>query len=122
MINDVPVQLLAERRKTGDFVKKRGVPIVQCPGHSRNGLPKLTMQPIETLILASQYPPELKYTSLWHYSWYFGVNSCNWSGFMQTITQGSSPQRKDQVSFSPVIDLNPSDENCIYSTLLYLYT
>ena len=38
MTNDVPVECLMERRKTGDFVKKRGVSIAQYPGKSRNGL------------------------------------------------------------------------------------
>ena len=38
----------------------------------------------------------------------------------RNITQGCSAQRKDQISFLPIIDLNPSDEDCIYSTLLYI--
>ena len=50
----------------------------------------------------------------------FGVSNGNWSGFMQNITQGCSTQRKDQISFLPIIDLNPSDENCIYITLHYV--
>lgn len=40
---------------------------------------------------------------------------------MQNITQKCSPQRKDQISCLPVIDLNPSDENCLYSILLYIF-
>ena len=39
---------------------------------------------------------------------------------MQNITQKCSTQRKDQISCLPIIDLNPSDENCIYSILLYI--
>ena len=39
---------------------------------------------------------------------------------MQNITQECSTQRKDQISFLPNIDLNPSDENYIYSILLYI--
>ena len=122
MIKDVPVQRLSERKKTSDFVKKRGIPIVQYPGKSRDGLLKLKMQPIEQLTLLStpSYPPEVNYTLLWRYSWFFRQSNRNWSGFMQNITQGSSTQRKDQISFAPIIDLNPSDENCIYSTLLYI--
>ena len=50
----------------------------------------------------------------------FGVSNGNWSGFIQNITQGCSTQRKDQISFLPIIDLNPSDENCFYFTLLYV--
>ena len=122
MIKDVPVQRLSERRKTSDFVKKRGIPIVQYPEKSRDGLLKLKMQPIKqvTLLSTLSYPPEVNYTLLWHYSWCFRQSNCNWSGFMRSITQGSGTQRKDQISFAPIIDLNPSDENCVYSTLLYI--
>ena len=47
----------------------------------------------------------------------------NWSGFMQHIfcnDHNSSP--KSEVLFLPIIDLNPSDETCIYSTLNYVQT
>ena len=42
-------------------------------------------------------------------------------GFMQHIfsdNQNSTP--KSEVLFLPIIDLNPSDETCIYSTLVYI--
>ena len=39
---------------------------------------------------------------------------------MQDLTKNISEQRKDQISFLPIIDLNPSDETCIYSTLLFV--
>ena len=39
---------------------------------------------------------------------------------MQNITQECSTQRKYQISFLANTDLNPSDENCIHSTLLYI--
>ena len=31
-----------------------------------------------------------------------------------------SNQRKDRIQFLPIIDLNPTDESCIYSTLLFV--
>ena len=93
---------------------------MQYPGKSHNGLLKLTMQSIGLLRLASCYPLKVQFTLLWHYSWFFGVSNSNWSGFMQNITQECSTQRKDQISFLHNIDLNPSDENCLYSTLLYI--
>ena len=39
---------------------------------------------------------------------------------MQDLTKTFSEQRKDQILFLPIIDLNPSDETCIYSTLLFV--
>ena len=39
---------------------------------------------------------------------------------MQNLTHSFSQQRKDKISLLPIIDLNPSDESCIYSTLLFV--
>ena len=120
MIKDVPVQGLTDRRKASEFVKERGIPIVQYPGKSHNELLKLSMQPIEPQRLTSCHPLTVQFTLLRHCCWFFGVSNCNWSGFMQNITEECSTQRKDQISFLPNTDLNPSDENCINSTLLYI--
>ena len=40
---------------------------------------------------------------------------------MQDLMKTFSEQRKDQILFLPIIDLNPSDETCIYSTLLFVF-
>ena len=42
-----------------------------------------------------------------------------WSGYMQAIQTGQFPGQSDMV-FLPMIDLNPSDLNCIYSTLRFV--
>ena len=42
-----------------------------------------------------------------------------WSGMMQTVQISSHPG-KSTVYFLPMIDLNPSDMSCIYSTLLFV--
>ncbi|KAK6171157.1 hypothetical protein SNE40_019405 [Patella caerulea] len=42
-----------------------------------------------------------------------------WSGFMQTVEDGPHPG-KSSFTFLPMIDLNPSDMSCIYSTLHYI--
>ena len=41
----------------------------------------------------------------------------HWSGFMQRHINGEHPG-KATLNFFPIINLNPSDESCIYSTLL----
>ncbi|WAR13570.1 hypothetical protein MAR_027750 [Mya arenaria] len=45
----------------------------------------------------------------------------SWSGFMQTTQTGRHPG-KSTVLFLPMIDLNPSDLTCIYSTLDFVAT
>ena len=43
----------------------------------------------------------------------------NWSGFMQYVSIGNHPP-KSRIQMLPIIDLNPADETCIYSTFLYV--
>ena len=43
----------------------------------------------------------------------------SWSGFMQKYLNGDH-SGKATVTFLPIINLNPSDESCIYSTLLFV--
>ncbi|WAR17537.1 PTP10-like protein, partial [Mya arenaria] len=45
----------------------------------------------------------------------FGEEAVRWSGFLQTTPTGCHPG-KSPVLFLPIIDLNPSDLTCIYST------
>ena len=42
-----------------------------------------------------------------------------WSGIMQMIWKGEYPG-PSSVTFLPMIDLNPSDVSCIYSTMLFI--
>ena len=68
-------------------------------------------------------PQELCSDTLWHSGWMFSGAAKprpNWSGFMQHIfSESDCPITKSEVLFLPIIDLNPSDETCIYSTLVY---
>ena len=61
---------------------------------------------------------------LWHSAWFFASSKDprpNWSGFMMHATsQSSTVYDVASIKFLPIIDLNSSDENCIYSTLLFV--
>ena len=41
----------------------------------------------------------------------------SWSGFMQTFREGEYPG-KSEVNLLPIINLNPSDRSCVYSTCI----
>ncbi|CAH3187344.1 unnamed protein product [Porites lobata] len=43
----------------------------------------------------------------------------NWSGLMQTVSKGSHPG-KSSVTFLPMIDMDPTNMSCIYSTLKFV--
>ena len=56
---------------------------------------------------------------LWKTSIMFGSPRPAWSGMMQLVHRGNHPG-KSSVMFLPMIDMNPSDVTCVYSTLRYI--
>lgn len=56
---------------------------------------------------------------LWKMSHLFKVQSPLWSGFMQMVHTGNHPGLSS-VIFLPMIDMDPNDMNCIYSTLMFV--
>ena len=56
---------------------------------------------------------------LWHSSYLFRTHHPSWSGYVQDISVGDYPG-KSNVTLLPIIDLNPSDEKCMYSTLMFV--
>ena len=51
--------------------------------------------------------------------YFFKKQQPHWSCFMQRHINGEQ-SGKATVNFLPIINLNPSDESCIYSTLLFV--
>ena len=45
---------------------------------------------------------------------------CNWAGYMQSMFEDKSYHGKSSIHMLPLIDHNPSDPACIYSTLMYI--
>ena len=56
---------------------------------------------------------------LWKTSLLFGSPRPAWSGMMQLVHHHNHPE-KSSVMFLPMIDTNPSDMTCVYSTLKYV--
>ena len=54
---------------------------------------------------------------LWMTFIMFGSPRPAWSGMMQLVHRGNHPG-KSSVMFLPMIDMNPSDVTCVYSTTL----
>ena len=96
--------------------------ITEFHGSSFNGLKELKFDSVkatETITAA-----EMTLDLLWHSAWFFASSKDprpNWSGFMMHATsQSSTVYDVASIKFLPIIDLNSSDENCIYSTLLFV--
>ena len=52
-------------------------------------------------------------------TWRYQPHQPGWSGMMQMLQQGTH-QGVSTIAFLPMIDLNPSDLTCIYSTLKFV--
>nr|XP_047135832.1 uncharacterized protein LOC124813134 [Hydra vulgaris] len=61
---------------------------------------------------------------IWHVAWFFSSKTNprpNWSGYMMhTTSQSTTTYEKASIKILLIIELNSSDETCIYSTLLFI--
>ena len=53
--------------------------------------------------------------------WPIKPKAMEWNGFMQAFQQGEYPGQSS-IMFLPMIDLNPGDPTCIYSTLKFVHS
>ena len=111
------------RKKVSEVIKNKGIEMHHFIGSSRRGLSNLMLKSIRQLKTDPTFVKEVDYNILWHTAWFSSSLDNprpNWSGFMQDITSAVPVEDKSLVSFLPIIDMNPSDESCIYSTLLFI--
>ena len=83
----------------------------------------ITFKPSIELLYPYTLPESLNVDILWQAARVFSSNSDNprpnWSGFMQDSSIGLHPP-KATITLLPIIDLQQSDYNCIYSTLMFV--
>ena len=102
------------------FSCTNSVEILTYSGSSFNGLRNYIFRPVTELATTVLFAGEMNMDLVWQAAWFFTSKENprpNWSGFMQYTTQASSSVEKSFVQFLPIIDLNSSDETCIFSTL-----
>ena len=98
-----------------DIAKVGRIPIHYCKD-TKAGLSSITYK---TTNLAKADDPSVTLEILWKSSILFGKPRPSWSRTMEFVHNGSHPG-KSSVIFLPMIDMNPSDPSCIYSTLHYV--
>ena len=106
-------------RHAQDVVSNTGIPILQYYPSEDLGLSSVTLKPIVELMMANSLPEELIYDNIWHLSHFHPNPRPSWSGYMSKATSGEYPGQST-VSLLPIIDLNPNDMSCIYSTLKFV--
>jgi hypothetical protein len=91
---------------------------IQIHYHSNEsqGMSSITYQKFYQLKF---HDPTFHLDTVWKTSVLFGKPRPLWSGYMQLVHQSDHPG-KASVIFLPMIDLQPSDPTCIYSTLIFI--
>ena len=116
------IQRLTRRVSVANVSQSVRVPIVNCLIKSGSGLSTIELKTTRSLQSPVVFPPVVNLNMLWHV---YGIKQQpdlprpNWAGFMQTVCIGEHPP-VSQLYMLPIIDLKPTDETCIFSTLLFL--
>lgn len=116
-IKRIPGRLLV-----ADACRDKGLSLIPYCSQIGLGLAKLMFKPIASLNLPMVACSAASLTMLWHVG---GLNSVSsgprpmWSGYMQSVCQGDHPPTS-VVRMLPILDINPSDMSCIYSTLTFV--
>ena len=108
-------------KKVEDVIKQQGIPITKYSPSSTTGLSKLIFKERCTLDIMQDIHAPVQLDLLWNGAIFLRAKGTrpNWSGYMTEVCNGKYPG-KSTVSLLPIIDLNPSDLSCIYSTLLFI--
>ncbi|KAG1670841.1 hypothetical protein GQR58_016642 [Nymphon striatum] len=100
--------------------KNRGIPIKQYIETNLSVMSTKIFKSMRDLQFEKNVSLEMNINLLWETSILVHKSARpSWSGFMQTYREGEYPG-KSEVTVLPIIDLNPTDSSCIYSTLLFV--
>ena len=108
-----------------ELVRNAGIPITPyVRPDTPDGSTLLTFKPLVELDHPEFLPASLNLDTIWDSGWFCKDTTRprpNWSGFMQTTSTGLGRDHPvSSIQFLPMIDLDPGDPTCIYSTLLFV--
>ena len=104
-LSELPPVVRQKLKLANEVIEGKAIPIVPYNPPGELGLSLINLKPITDLV--------------WHAK-RFVTNSCpSWSGYMSNITSGTYPG-KATISMLPIINLNPNDMTCIFSTLRFI--
>ena len=104
--------------KVKDVAKNKGIPIVSFVRTESSRFSSLSYKPLVELQFPHTFPKDMSLNLLWHSTYFFKPYCPSWIVYMQDISHGNLPG-KSKITMLP-IDLNPSDETCMYSTLMFM--
>jgi len=99
-------------------VRSLGLPIQEYTKPGKSSLSLVVIKELRQLKSPVNFSLASKLDLIWmSRSLHFSRHS--WSALMQHVSTGEH-NGKSNVMFLPIVDLNPSDGNCIYSTLCFI--
>jgi hypothetical protein len=112
--------------KVDDLMNGKRIPIMRYITTARPALSAELLIPVQDLHGGAATVPTAEYFAsvLWKSSFTLlkrndRLEWMNWSGFMQHVHK-TDITNQDESKLLPIIDLNPNDEDCIFSTLSYV--
>ena len=117
---EVPVPRL-KLVKSAEVTKLNRIPLLHCslPDESMAGI---SFKSQFHASLPYTLPPSVNLDILWHLGWFMRNGDevrPSWAGFNGSVVRGS-PATATDIRMQPIIDLNPNDPTCIYSTLVFI--
>ena len=107
-------------KRVSSVTENKGIPIEQYIEESGNIRSTIVFKALGELKFNFDIKLQRNIDLLWEMSFLFTEASRpGWSGFMQVYRKGSFPG-KSEITLLPIINLNPNDNSCIYSTLLFI--
>ena len=120
-VTEKPVKRLP-RATTETLTRGKGVVIHHYNSPNIPPMSLLKFDPLPDIQSPYISPPSVKLELVWKVSHVFRGESnpiANWSGFMQDLTTGEHLPPGD-IRMLPIIDMDPGDRTCIFSTLLFI--
>ena len=107
--------------KAEEIVSNAKIPISWYDVQDTAALTKMRFKHIVEIHSPQPFSLSLGIDCFWQLSFISSAdeNRAQWNGFMQLHQHGQSHPEKSQLFMAPIINLNPSDENCIYTTFLF---
>jgi hypothetical protein len=107
--------------RMGEVARGRGIDILHYIPPTTKALSKVILKEVKDLMQPFQLPATVNLDLVWQSGWLFrdSAKQPYWSGFMQHVCSGDHAP-VSEVRPLPIIDLNPSDENCVFTTLSFV--
>jgi hypothetical protein len=111
---------LTKRLLVSNVCKQQIVPISAFTEKPGSHVANVKFIPVEELKMSAPSRLVLSLNTIWTAGWLLADGmQPGWSGFMQSVSRGKHPPASC-IDFLPIVNLPPTDVNCVYSTLLFI--